>query len=51
MKITDKKKPIDTIPKGIWESSKPVRDKEESSTTTATTDQQKNGYPVHKQSK
>ncbi len=53
MKITEKKKPIDTIPKGIWESSRPVRDKKEnkSNVTAPTTDWQGNGYPVGKQSK
>lgn len=51
MKITDKKKPIDTIPKGVWESSRPVRDKKKNNTATASADQQGNGYPVRKQSK
>lgn len=53
MKITEKKKPIDTIPKGVWESSRPVRDKEgnKGNDTDPTTDWQENGYPVGKQEK
>lgn len=50
MKITDKKKPIHTIPKGVWESSRPASDKDKSSTANKTTDLQGNGYP-QKQSK
>lgn len=45
MKITDKKKPIDTIPKGVWESSRPEPNKEKQSSATKTTDLQGNGYP------
>ena len=48
MKITDKKKPINTIPKGVWESSRPVPDKDKSSTATDSTDLQGNGYPNNK---
>ena len=53
MKITEKKKPIDTIPKGVWESSRPVQDKKEnkSNVTAPATDWQGNGYPVGKQNK
>ncbi|MBD5465078.1 MAG: hypothetical protein HDR22_04570 [Lachnospiraceae bacterium] len=51
MKITDKKKPIDTIPKGVWESSRPVRDKKKNNTATPSADQQGNGYPIEKQNK
>ena len=46
MKLTDKKKPIDTIPKGVWESShdtKHKKDEQEKLSTTA--DLQGNGYP------
>ncbi len=51
MKITDKKKPVNTIPKGVWESSNPITNKNEKPTTpTLTTDLQGNGYPT-KQSK
>lgn len=46
MKITDKKKAINTIPKGVWESSRPVPDKDRTSTATETTDLQENGYPT-----
>lgn len=45
MKFTDKDKPIKTIPKGVWESSRPDSDKEKSSTATEYTDLQGNGYP------
>lgn len=45
MKFADKDKPIKTIPKGVWESSRPVPDKEETSSATESTDLQGNGYP------
>ena len=45
MKFTDKDKPIKTIPKGVWESSRPDYDKEKSSSATESTDLQGNGYP------
>ena len=45
MKVTDKNKTVPTIPKGVWESSRPVPDKEKSSPATETTDLQGNGYP------
>ncbi len=51
MKITDKKKPISTIPNGVWESSKPVDNDNKNSALSASTDLQGNGYPVNKQSK
>lgn len=45
MKITDKKKPIHTMPKGLWESSVPGKDKEKAEEPfTNTTDLQGNGY-------
>ncbi len=50
MKITDKKKPINTIPKGVWESSKPAPDNKSEKAATPATDLQGNGYPA-KQSK
>ena len=28
MKITEKKKPVQTIPKGVWESSNPIKGKD-----------------------
>lgn len=46
MKITDKKKPINTIPKGVWESSNPDSNKNNDKPTTPYTDKQGNGYPV-----
>jgi len=48
MKVTDKKKPVNTIPKGVWESSRPENEKNKNSITT---DLQGNGYPTNKQSK
>lgn len=48
MKITDKKKPINTIPKSVWESSNPITDKKNKNSTTPSTDQQGNGYPDKK---
>ncbi len=50
MKITDKKKPISTVPKGVWESSRPVRDKSNNKPASPSADLQGNGYPT-KQSK
>lgn len=50
MKITDKKKPVRTIPSGVWESSRPAQSKEKHSPASETTDLQGNGYP-QKQSK
>lgn len=53
MKITDKDKPINTLPKGVWESSNPIHDKKNKNNTdfTTSTDLQGNGYPTNKQSK
>ncbi len=51
MKITDKKKPVDTIPQGVWESSRPEPNKTKNDTLTASTDLQGNGYPVDKHNK
>lgn len=50
MKISDKRKPVKTIPKGVWESSKPAPDKEQATSVTKSTDLQGNGY-LEKQSK
>jgi len=47
MKETDKKKPIKTIPKGVWESSRPKKDTDKNE-VTLTTDLQENGYPVNR---
>lgn len=46
MKITDKKKPIPAIPKGVWESSRPVSDKKREKPDQPATDEQGNGYPA-----
>ena len=32
MKLTDKKKPINTIPKGVWESNRPIQNKDKDKT-------------------
>ena len=45
MKITDKKKPVKTIPQGVWESSRPDPHKEKSGAATESTDLQGTGYP------
>lgn len=50
MKMSDKKKPVKTMPEGIWESSRPKADKNNSHSTPST-DEQGNGYPVNKQHK
>lgn len=48
MKVTDKNISIPTIPKGVWESTRPVPDKEKTTSASATTDLQGNGYPQKK---
>ncbi len=46
---TEKKRPIPTMPEGIWESSRPIQEKQEAETVcTETTDLQGNGYPLHR---
>ncbi len=50
MKITDKKKPIKTIPAGVWESSRPNQNKKKT-VSSSSADMQGNGYPVNKQDK
>lgn len=45
MKLTDKKKPINTIPKGVWESNRPIQNKDKDKTGAPSTDLQDNGYP------
>ena len=50
MKITDKKKPVNTIPKGVWESSRDNQNKTNNHSDVAT-DLQGNGYPSDKKSK
>lgn len=49
MKMTEKDKPVQTIPKGVWESSHPDREKNQHSQADA--DAQGNGYPAQKQEK
>ena len=49
MKITDRKKPTQTIPKGVWESSRPQDDQKaknrDNPALSPSTDLQGNGYP------
>lgn len=47
MKKTEKKEPIKTIPKGVWESTTPYKQSEKKEITT---DLQENGYPNNKKS-
>ncbi len=49
MKAAEYKKPISTIPEGVWESSRPNGKAEQDQQCTQTTDLQGNGYPVSKQ--
>lgn len=53
MKITEKKKPVPTIPKGVWESEhtdkKEIKNKTEQ-LNEITTDAQGNGYPISNKS-
>lgn len=46
MKFVEKKKPVRTIPKGVWESSRPVQKQEPSGQAA---DLQGNGYPEQAQ--
>lgn len=46
--VTDKNKSIKTIPKGVWESSRPSDKRSKSSKST---DLQGNGYPSNKRGK
>lgn len=51
MKMTDKKKPINTMPEGIWESTNPAKNKpKKKGSCSVTTDLQGNGYPTNKKS-
>ncbi len=50
MKITDKKKPVNTIPEGVWESGRDKQPKKKNASNPAT-DLQGNGYPSDKKSK
>lgn len=46
MKFTDKKKPVKTIPHGVWESSRPKQPRDKDNPSSPTTDLQGNGYPT-----
>lgn len=48
MKSSDKKKPVKTIPKGVWESQRPQNPEDKFNKTT---DLQGNGYPISPQNK
>lgn len=46
MKSVEYKKPVNTIPDGVWESSRPNKQIEKIQQCTASTDLQGNGYPA-----
>lgn len=46
MKSVEYKKPVSTIPDGVWESSRPNKQVGKSQKCTASTDLQGNGYPA-----
>lgn len=46
MKKTEKKKPVSTIPEGVWESSRPnEQEQRQNAYKNVATDLQGNGYP------
>ncbi len=49
MKPVDYKKPVNTIPDGVWESSRPENGHGKNQQSTTTTDLQGNGYPAGSQ--
>lgn len=53
MKFAEKDKPVRTIPKGVWESSRPKDNsgKEAEQNISPSTDLQGNGYPRNDRSK
>lgn len=51
MKTSEKKKPVKTIPDGVWESSRPSQKDKRKDNPTVVTDLQGNGYPTNRQSK
>lgn len=51
MKAVEYKKPVNTIPEGVWESSRPKEKTNQDQQCTQTTDLQGNGYPVAGQAK
>ncbi len=48
MKKAEKKKPVHTIPDGVWESTRPASGRDNRSPASETTDLQGNGYPQKK---
>ncbi|MDE6686936.1 MAG: hypothetical protein K2K17_06440 [Lachnospiraceae bacterium] len=46
MKAVEYKKPVSTIPEGVWESSRPEGKDNQGQQCTQTTDLQGNGYPA-----
>ena len=46
MKESSKNQSIDTIPEGVWESSRPADRKPARTPASPTTDLQGNGYPA-----
>ncbi|MDE6712466.1 MAG: hypothetical protein K2K20_01870 [Lachnospiraceae bacterium] len=51
MKSVEYKKPVSTIPEGVWESSRPKEKTDQDQQCTQTTDLQGNGYPAAGQTK
>ena len=52
MRETEKKKPISTIPRGVWEAGRPENnDRKTVGKLSETTDLQGNGYPGDLQGK
>lgn len=50
MKVSEKQKPVRTIPDGVWEASPSKRQKsKEKNNMAPSTDLQGNGYPTNKQ--
>ncbi len=48
MKKSEKKEPVNPIPEGVWESTRPVSGSRKSTPASSTTDLQGNGYPETK---
>ena len=48
MKSSKKKKPVNTVPEGVWESSHTDKKDKNKSPLSEKTDMQGNGYPSNK---
>jgi len=49
MKQPERDKTVKTIPNGVWEGSRPPRDRKQGRDHGAAADMQGNGYPVNRQ--